>query len=241
VRLFKQLSDTLSRRGIAVLRLDDRGLGASGGDALNSTSADFADDIRAAVAYLRTRSDIDPNRIALAGHSEGGMIGPMVAATDPKIRAVVALAGPAIKGIEISMSQNKYLLDQNKSLSQAQKDSSLREVRKTLENQTQPWLKFFMAYDPAPVLKQVKAPVLVIQGATDQQITPDQAELLAGFVRSGGNKDVTVKIFPETNHLFVPDPVGDPGKYNELKSNRIRPEVLGAVADWLAAKLGAIR
>jgi dipeptidyl aminopeptidase/acylaminoacyl peptidase len=237
VRLFKELSDTLSRRGIAVLRLDDRGLGASGGDPSSSTSADFADDIRAAVAYLRTRPDIDPDRIALAGHSEGGMIGPMIAATDPRIRAVVTLAGPAIKGIEISMSQNKNLLDHNPLLSATQKDSILRAARKTLENQTVPWLKFFLAYDPAPVLKQVKAAVLVVQGETDQQITPNQAEMLAGYVRAGGNKDVTVKMFPATNHLFVPDSDGDPAKYNDLKSNRIRPEVLGAVADWLVAKL----
>jgi len=237
VRLFKELSDTLSRRGIAVLRLDDRGLGASTGDPTVATSADFADDIRAAVAYLRTRADIDPNRIALAGHSEGGMIGPMIAATDPRIRAVVTLAGPAIKGIDISISQNKNLLDHNPSLSATQKDSILRAARKTLENQTVPWLKFFMAYDPAPVLRQVKAAVLVVQGETDQQITPNQAEMLAGYVRSGGNKDVTVRMFPATNHLFIPDSDGDPAKYNELKSNKIRPEVLGAVADWLVVKL----
>jgi dienelactone hydrolase len=98
VRLFRALADTVSRRGIAVLRLDDRGLGASTGDFHLATSADFADDIRAGVAYLRARPDIDPARIGLVGHSEGGMIGPMIAATDPKIRALVTMAGPRDQG-----------------------------------------------------------------------------------------------------------------------------------------------
>jgi hypothetical protein len=76
-----------------------------------------------------------------------------------------------------------------------------------------------------------------MQGATDRQVPVAQAELYAGFVRAGGNKDVTVRIFPATNHLFIPDSVGDPAKYDDLKSNRVRPEILGAVADWLALKL----
>ena len=111
VRLFKQVADTLSRVGIAVLRLDDRGLGASTGDFAKSTTADFADDIRAGLAYLRKRPEVDGNRLALIGHSEGGMIGPMVAATDPRLRALVTFGGPAEKMIEISMAQNKWSLD----------------------------------------------------------------------------------------------------------------------------------
>jgi hypothetical protein len=239
VRLYRQLADTLSRRGIAVLRLDDRGLGASGGDPRLSTTVDFADDIRAGVAFLRSRADIDPDRIALVGHSEGGIIAPMIAATDPGIRAIVSFAGTAVKGIEISMAQNQYALEQNKSLSKTVRDSILRAAHASLapENQTVPWLKFFMGYDPAPTLRQVKVATLVMQGATDRQVPVAQAELYAGFVRAGGNKDVTVRIFPATNHLFIPDSVGDPAKYDDLKSNRVRPEILGAVADWLALKL----
>ncbi len=239
VRLYKQLSDTLSRRGIAVLRLDDRGVGASTGDPGMSTTADFADDIRAGIAFLRSRADIDPNRIALAGHSEGGIIAPMIAATDPRIRAIVSFAGTATKGLEISMGQNKYILDHDPLLSQAQRDSIMRVTRTALEKQTMPWIKFFFSYDPAPALRKVKVPTLIVQGATDSQVPVAQADLYAKFIREGGNKDVTVKIFPATDHLFVADSSGDSAKYNELKSNKIRPEVLGTVADWLALKLGA--
>ena len=80
-RPFRDIADTLGRRGIAVLRLDDRGAGGSDLGPRGATSADFADDVRAGLAYLRTRPDIDGDRLALVGHSEGGMIAPMVAAS----------------------------------------------------------------------------------------------------------------------------------------------------------------
>lgn len=239
IRLFRELADTLSRRGIVVLRLDDRGMGASGGDFTAATTADFANDIRAAVAYLRSRPDIDPNRIALAGHSEGGIIAPMIAATDSRIHAIVILAGTSVPGIEISMGQNKYIVDHNPALTQRQRDSILAAARVSLGKQAMPWLKFFLSYDPAVALKSVRVPTLYIQGETDQQVPPAQAELGARLIRSNGNRDVTVRLFPATNHLFVPDSTGDITKYDQLKSNRIRPEVLGAIADWLALKLGA--
>lgn len=239
IRLFRELADTLSRRGIAVLRLDDRSIGSSGGDAKNATSADFADDIRAGIGFLRTRTDIDAGRIAVAGHSEGGMIGPMVAATDPKLRAVVVLAGPSWKGLDIVMEQNKYSVEHAPNLTKTQRDSIMRFAHDSLLRVTTPWLKYFMAYDPGPTAMKVKQPVLILQGATDAQVYPQQADSLAKLIRSGGNRDVTVRVFPATNHLFVPDSSGNPAGYGALKSNKIRPEVLGAVADWLVLKMGA--
>jgi dienelactone hydrolase len=241
IRLFRQVADTLSRRGIAVLRLDDRGLGASGGAVGNATTADFADDIRAAVAYLRTRKDIDPERIGLIGHSEGGAIAPMIAATDPRLRAIVVMAGPGERGIELSMAQNKYIVDRDTTLTQAQRDSVLRAARASLDpaKQTVPWVKFFMAYDPAPAARGVRAATLILQGATDRQVPMDQAEKLAALIRAGGNRDVTVRIIPNTNHLFIEDPTGDFTAYDKLRTNRVGPSVLGPLADWLATKLSA--
>ncbi len=243
IRLFGQIADTLSRRGIAVLRLDDRGVGASGGVATSSTSVDFADDTRAAIAFLRTREEIDGNRIGIVGHSEGGAIAPMVAATDPRLRAMVVMAAPGEPGIEISMAQNKYIVDTDTSLSPAQRDSILRAARASLDptKQTIPWVKYWMSYDPAPTARQVKAPTLILQGATDRQVPVDQAGKLAALIRAGGNRDVTVRVFPATNHLFLEDPVGDFRTYDKLKSNRVNPVVLGALADWLATRLAPAR
>src|SRR5262245_976581 len=241
IRLFRQVADTLSRRGIAVLRLDDRGVGASGGDVQNATSADFANDIRAAIAYLRTRPDIDGSRIAVVGHSEGGAIAPMIASTDPKLKAMVVMAGPGEPAIEISIAQNKYILDRDTTLSPAKRDSILRAARVALapDKQSNPWIKAWMAYDPAPIARRVKAPTLILQGETDRQVPADQANKLAALIRAGGNRDVTVRLFPATNHLFVADPTGDFQSYDKLKSNVINPAVLGALANWLVTRLAA--
>ena len=241
VRLFKQVADTLSRRGIAVLRLDDRGVGATGGDPTTSTTADFADDIRAAVAYLRTRRDIDPARIALIGHSEGGIIGPMVAAGDAQLRALVIMAGPASKGIDISKAQNRAIIDRNSSYTAAKKDSVYAEVVAQLEATvpTNPWIKFFWAYDPAPTARKVKTPTVILQGATDHQVPPAEGERLATFMKEGGNKDVMLRLLPNVNHLFLDDADGDFQHYDKLKSNQVGPAVLGPLADWLVLKLAA--
>ena len=93
---FLILADHLSRNGIAVLRYDDRGFAQSTGNHGSATSADFANDVRAAIAYLRTRRDIDKDRIGLVGHSEGGLIAPIVAA-DTQVAFVVLLAGPGVR------------------------------------------------------------------------------------------------------------------------------------------------
>src|SRR2546423_203328 len=104
---FQLLRLSLASRGIAVLRVDDRGVGGSGGrDTLETaTTSSFAEDVRAEVASLRTRSNIDRKRIALVGHSEGGVIAPMVAASDPEIAAIVLMAGDGKRGDLISKEQ----------------------------------------------------------------------------------------------------------------------------------------
>jgi len=80
-------------------------------------------------------------------------------------------------------------------------------------------------------------PVLILQGETDQQVTPEQADTLAAAFRAGGDRDVTVRRFRGTDHLFVADSSGDSARYSALPSHAVRPEVLGAIADWLASHL----
>ena len=92
------LADHLTRSGIAVLLYDDRGAGASTGDFSTATAEDFATDALAGVAYLRTRGDVDPGKIGLAGASEGGLIAPMAAVQSPDVSYIVLLAGPALSG-----------------------------------------------------------------------------------------------------------------------------------------------
>ncbi|MES2848990.1 MAG: alpha/beta fold hydrolase [Bacteroidota bacterium] len=101
---FLVLADHLTKNGIAVLRYDDRGFAQSTGKHGSATSADFANDVRAAIAYLKTRKDIDTSRIGLLGHSEGGLIAPMVAA-DTKVAFIVLLAAPGVSGSQVLLKQ----------------------------------------------------------------------------------------------------------------------------------------
>ena len=122
-RPFRDIADTLSRRGIAVLRLDDRGVGGSSAGPATATTADFADDVRAALAWLRARPEIDPARLGLVGHSEGGIIAPMVAVTDGRLRGIALIAGTASRGLDIVHEQLRYLITQDTSLSATRRDS----------------------------------------------------------------------------------------------------------------------
>jgi pimeloyl-ACP methyl ester carboxylesterase len=110
-KVFRVLADQLTRQGIAVLRCDDRGVGGSTGSTPESTSEDFATDVLADVAYLASRRDIDAKRIGLVGHSEGGLIAPMVAARRPSaISFIVLMSGPAVPGDKILLAQGERLL-----------------------------------------------------------------------------------------------------------------------------------
>jgi uncharacterized protein len=102
---FLILSDYLTRHGIAVLRADDRGTGKSTGVFSGATTADFSTDTEAGVAYLKTRPEVDPHKIGLIGHSEGGVIAPMVAARNKDVAFIVMMAGTGVTGDQILPAQ----------------------------------------------------------------------------------------------------------------------------------------
>jgi alpha-beta hydrolase superfamily lysophospholipase len=236
--LFRQIADTLSRRGFAVLRLDDRGTGESGGRFAGSTTADFGNDVVDALAWLRREPGIDTTRLALLGHSEGALIAPMVAAREPSIAALVLLAGPAWDGRRVLVFQNEWAI--RKKLSGAAFDSAMAVARKGIDSLavSDPWFGFFCGYDPLPVPRKLGKPrVLLLQGETDRQVSAEQVEELAAAFKAAGNRDVTVRKLPATNHLFLSDPSGDPAGYAKLPSGEVPRETLGLIADWLASRL----
>ena len=109
-RPFWVIADYLSRRGVAVLRYDDRGMGGSTGEVLNATSMDFSYDAEAAFDFLRNRKEINASRVGILGHSEGGIINFMVAERRPEVAFLVSLAGPAVNGIEVLKEQQAAIL-----------------------------------------------------------------------------------------------------------------------------------
>jgi pimeloyl-ACP methyl ester carboxylesterase len=109
-KVFMVLADYLTRRGIVVLRSDKRGVGKSTGKYDQATSADFADDALAGVEYLKTRKEVDPHKIGLVGHSEGGIVAPMVAARSKDVVFIVLMAGTGVTGEEILYRQGTDVL-----------------------------------------------------------------------------------------------------------------------------------
>ncbi|MBU4330959.1 MAG: alpha/beta fold hydrolase [Acidobacteria bacterium] len=148
-RPFLVLADYLTRRGIAVLRVDDRGVGGSTGKISESTSVDFAGDVLAGVAFLKTRKEIDPKKIGLIGHSEGGIIAPIAAAKSKDVTFIVLMAGTGLNGEEILYLQGALLnraggyseeiiqanLDQQKKIfSIMKKHEKAEDIRTELQN-----------------------------------------------------------------------------------------------------------
>jgi hypothetical protein len=108
-QIFLVLADDLTRHGIAVLRYDKRGVGASTGDYAKATTMDFANDAEAAVVWLRGRPEVDAGHVGLVGHSEGGLIVPIVAVRDPKVAFIVMMAGPGVDGLDILLEQGRLI------------------------------------------------------------------------------------------------------------------------------------
>ncbi len=251
-KLFRQLAEHLASRGIAVLRVDDRGVGDSTGlETLEkATTFDFADDVRAQVAYLRTRAEIDPKRIAIVGHSEGGVIAPLVAASDPQLAAIVLMAGSGKRGDEIILYQMNRALELNAAMPEEEKAKKRAEHQQMVQTMLEGgdtsrmpplfrflWTKTFAAYDPLPTIRKVRQPILIVQGEIDRQVTADQAELLAKAAREGGNRDVMVRVFPNLNHFFLPAKTGEESEYTSLEVSVIGDDVIKAIGDWLQFKL----
>ncbi len=240
-RPFRQLADSLGRRGIAVLRMDDRGVGQSKGTFKGTTDEGFAADIRAGLAYLRTRPEIDATRLGLIGHSEGAITAPMVAEQEPALRAIVLLAGVARSLRETLTYQISNEIQHNAKLTPHQKDSALATVPKTVDSLQagDPWMTFLLTHDFGADQRRVATPaVLILTGANDQQADPKQVEAMAANFRAAGNRDVTAHVVPGVNHLFVRDADGYPGNYTRLpKPVRMEPAVVGIVVDWLVQRL----
>jgi len=237
---FRQIADSLGRDGMAVLRMDDRGTGASGGTYKGATSADFAEDIRSGLAYLRTRPEIRADRLGVLGHSEGAIIAPMVADKEPALRAIVLLAGIAEPGRSALHFQMKNGYEHDTKLTPAQREAQIAAIPARIDAMAaaDPWMKFFFEYNPAATMRRVKTPVLILTGSRDQQAVPEQLPKIEAAFKEGGNKDVTARILPDLNHLFVHDTDGFPPNYAKLPAPiMVQKDVLVIVTEWLAKRL----
>jgi hypothetical protein len=130
---FLVLADYLTRHGIAVLRADDRGTAKSTGDFKTATTADFATDTEAGILYLKTRAEVDPHKIGLIGHSEGGVIAPMIAARNKDVAFILMMAGTGVPGDQVLVAQGEAIqIAGGKNPEEAAKDAAKEREMLTL-------------------------------------------------------------------------------------------------------------
>ena len=269
-QIFLVLADHLTRNGIAVLRFDKRGIGKSTGDYANATTADFASDAEAALAYLKSRPEINQQTIGLVGHSEGGLIAPIIAAHDGSVAFIVLMASPGQRGDELMVTQNRLIARASGAspadlaaaealnrkiyaavINARSTDEAATAARAVLgagASQMPPaaidaqvksissnWFRFFLAYDPAPALHQVKCPVLAINGSLDLQVSARENLLgIRGALAS--NPTAELRELPGLNHLFQTAKTGLPAEYVQIEETTA-PSALDLISSWISARV----
>lgn len=262
---FAVWADALTRRGVAVLRYDDRGTAGSTGDFATATSADFATDAAAAFAFLAARPDIDAARIGLIGHSEGGTVAPLVAQDGAPVAWIVMIAGPAVPGGDILSEQQRLGATAMGAPPEAVAAGNVSQ-RAIMA------LVAAHADDGEAVQREVTA-YLVAQGMPQAAaarsaagvstpwfrwfIAHDPAPALSAFhgpmLAIYGGKDLQVPaeqnapvlerlkpdaeivVLPGLNHLMQPATTGLPAEYAGIETT-VDPQALSTLVDWVAGR-----
>lgn len=269
---FLVLSDALALAGIASLRFDDRGVGGSTGDPTGATTADLATDSAAAAAFLA--ADERFNSIGIVGHSEGGIIGPMVANDMDTIEYAVLLAGPGLPGLDVLLRQTEDLMRvegspeadiawqlewrravMEVSASDLSTEDAAAEIETIVSTAltsppagvaeppdpslteqfvvtfTDPWIRFFLAYDPAPALRDLNEPVLALVGSLDIQVSAEE-NIPALENALAANADAVVSELEGLNHLFQTAETGAVSEYGRIEET-FAPAALNLITAWI--------
>ncbi|MSR47402.1 MAG: alpha/beta fold hydrolase [Planctomycetes bacterium] len=247
-----ELLDHLTEAEFLVLRVDDRGVGKSGGPLEGLTLGNLVDDARAGVEFLLARPDVDPKRVFVIGHSEGGVTAPILACELP-LRGIVLMAAPGRSMFAILQDQKRSGLAAA-GVPQPMIDSELEVHAKFLELVTgtgeidpaevradyrpalkdRAWLRSHAEHDPIAQIASVKQSVLIAQGAKDVQVSADRdTPPLVAALRAAGNADVTLALFPDLDHLFKRTLSDPPSTADYLKARPVDAEFLSKLTAWL--------
>jgi len=251
IPIFGHLARGLAEAGFVVVRYDKRGVGQSGGRTESATLADYAEDARSVVRWLERRPEVDKDRLAVVGHSEGAAVAMLLAAREDRVKAAVLVAGPGTTGAELVLEQQRHQLDAMKV------DATERAAKIALQEQIQaavlkgtgwdgvpenlrraadtPWFQSLLAFDPARVMKDVDQPLLIVQGELDAQVPPHHADKLLALAQARDRKvDAQVLKVPGINHLLVPAKTGEVSEYGALADAEVAPAVPAGIGAWLA-------
>lgn len=245
--LYKQIAESLSKAGVAVLRVDDRGVGKSTivrEKAAETSYQDLISDSRAAFDYLTTRREIDRTKIGFLGHSEGSETALTIASEDKRVAAIVLLAGLSRSTSEGISEQELYQRAIRETVNASDKTQVMPVAQSLLnkfETANKPenvgdkkldWFRQHAASNPSLLAAKVKCPVLIVQGERDLLVLAYHSLELARAFSSGGNKNVSLRIIPNQTHLFTPAS-GD----NPQETSKISEEMLRTVQNWAFANL----
>jgi uncharacterized protein len=252
-----EILDHLTRAGFLVLRIDDRGAGASTGPLEQITYEEIIADARVCLDYLYTRDDVDPERVVLIGHSEGGVTAPILAAEKPIVAAVVLMAATGRPITEVILEQNVRSLDRagvhgeerEKTLADVKRYLALAASNEKVDLEDVPadyrslfevrrWLRGHARLNARANVQRLRCPVLILQGGKDMQVSPEKdARELAKALDEAKHADHELVVFPDLDHLFKK--VG--GKESTLveyfQRRPIDPEFLDTLTKWLSKRL----
>jgi dienelactone hydrolase len=250
-KTFKDITDGLASRGVAVLRYEKRthkyGSQASDDEKTFTVKEEEIDDARAAVALLATMPEINPRRIFVAGHSEGGYLAPRIATGDSQIAGIILLEGNSRTLDELIVEQVRYIASQSGPITpEMQKaiddaETSAKELRNpdlrpgmTVHVMGAPlpasYVLDLRAYHPTEVAAALKIPILIVQGERDYQVT--MTDLALWKKALAGRTNVTFKTYPAINHLLMPGTGPSvPAEYN--KPNHVEQDVIEDMAAWI--------
>ena len=256
-----QVAGRLADAGFFVVRYDKRGVGQSGGRIESTSIEAYADDVRAVVDWVRRRKDVDRDRIAVVGHSEGGAVALLVGSRlKGQVRALGLIAAPGQTGREISLMQQRHVLDKLKE-PEAAKQAKVELQVKVMDAvttgtgwETVPpelrrqsdtaWFKSWLLFDPAEAMRRTNQPIFIIQGSLDTQVPPEQADRLEAMANARRIKDVppTRKVVvPGINHLLVPARTGEVEEYPSLPVKTVATAVTDPLIAWLKEVFAAKR
>jgi acetyl esterase/lipase len=231
-----------------VLRYDKRGIGKSGGANTAGTRGELLDDVKAAYRFTRAQHAIDPKRVYLLGHSEGGELVPTVAVQERGVAGIILMAPPSLPLWQVSMRQALASVPPDgRAAMEKEELAALDKMRHSTERKDA-WYRSSMDIDPAVDIARVRSPILMLQGEGDAQVSPADLPRLAKAARAA-NHDVTVRTFSNDNHLFEAivsngpqTPQAAVQQYLTVPA-RIDARVLDTLAAWLAshARAGAVR